>query len=146
MLTASYNWIGRVLPPFPLIVSQDKLSNQLNFLRFVLLTEMNPQSLDWEERQEYTLRYKVIRLIEVEGQSVLEMQAPGMLPFTPLMKPPAGMGLERWVQACVDTTRAAPVDQATQADLLYATSLFGCVIHDSELYERLIPEETYARI
>jgi hypothetical protein len=90
---------------------------------------------------EYTLRYKVIRLIEVEGQSVLEMQAPGMLPFTPLMKPPAGMGLERWVQACVDTTRAAPVDQATQADLLYATSLFGCVIHDSELYERLIPEE-----
>ena len=57
------------------------------------------------------------------------------------MKPPAGMGLERWVQACVDTTRAAPVDQATQADLLYATSLFGCVIHDSELYERLIPEE-----
>ena len=28
----------------------------------------------------YTLRYKVIRLIEIEGQAVLETQAPGLLP------------------------------------------------------------------
>lgn len=90
---------------------------------------------------EHTNRYKVIRLIEIEGQSVLEMQAPGILPFTPLMKPPAGMDLEHWVQECVNITMDAPVDQETQGDLLYATSLFGCVVHNSELYERLIPEE-----
>ena len=90
---------------------------------------------------EHTNRYKVIRLIEIEGQAILEMQAPGLLPFTSLMQPPAGMDLERWVQECVDVTRDAPVDQQTQADLLYAISLFGCVIHNSELYERLIPEE-----
>ena len=90
---------------------------------------------------EHTNRYKVIRLIEIEGQSVLERQAPGLLPFTPLMQPPAGMGLERWVQECVDIAMAVPVDQETQADLLYATSLFGCIVHNSELYERLIPEE-----
>ena len=51
------------------------------------------------------------------------------------------MDLERWVQECVDITMAVPVDQETQADLLYATSLFGCIVHNSELYERLIPEE-----
>ena len=34
---------------------------------------------------EHTNRYKVIRLIEIEGQAILEMQAPGILPFTPLM-------------------------------------------------------------
>ena len=90
---------------------------------------------------EHANRYKVIRLIEIEGQAVLERQAPGILPFTPLMKPPAGMDLERWVQECVDTTIATPVDQGIQADLLYATSLFGCIVHNSELYERLIPEE-----
>ena len=90
---------------------------------------------------EHTNRYKVIRLIEIEGQSVLERQAPGLLPFTPLMQPPAMMDLERWVQECVDITMAVPVDQETQADLLYATSLFGCIVHNSELYERLIPEE-----
>ena len=90
---------------------------------------------------EYTLRYKVIRLIEIEGQSVLETQAPGILPFTPLMKPPAGMDLEQWIQVCVDATRAAPVSQETQADLLYGIYLFGSVVTDVTLFERLIPEE-----
>ena len=90
---------------------------------------------------EHTNRYKVIRLIEIEGQAILEMQAPGLLPFTPLMKPPAGMDIEPWVQACVDTTRAAPVDQRTQADLLHGISVFGGIIYNAELLNRLIPEE-----
>ncbi len=89
---------------------------------------------------EHTNRYKVIRLIEIDGQAILEMQAPGLLPFTPLMKPPAGMDLERWVQACVDVTRAAPIDQETQADLLYGISVFGGIVYNAELLERLIPE------
>ena len=89
---------------------------------------------------EHTNRYKVIRLIEIDGQAVLETQAPGILPFTPLMKPPAGMDIERWVQACVDVTRAVPVDQETQADLLYGISVFGGIVYNAELLERLIPE------
>ena len=89
----------------------------------------------------YTLRYKVIRLIDIDGQAALEMNTPGILPFTPLMKPPTGMGLEQWVQECVDTTIATSFDQQTQADLLYAISLFGSLVHNSELYERKIPEE-----
>ena len=90
---------------------------------------------------EHTNRYKVIRLIEIEGQAILEMQAPGLLPFTPLMQPPAGMDLERWVQECVDVTRDAPVDQQTQADLLYGISVFGGIVYNAELLDRLIPEE-----
>lgn len=90
---------------------------------------------------EHANRYKVIRLIEIDGQAILERQAPGLLPFTPLMKPPARMDIERWVQECVDTIMTTPIDQGTQSDLLYATSLFGCIVHNSELYERLIPEE-----
>ena len=90
---------------------------------------------------EHTNRYKVIRLIEIEGQAILEMQTPGLLPFTPLMQPPAGMDLERWVQECVGVTRDAPVDQQTQADLLYGIYLFGSIVTDVTLFERLIPEE-----
>ena len=90
---------------------------------------------------EHTNRYKVIRLIEIEGQAILEMQAPGLLPFTPLMKPPAGMDLERWAQECVNTTMAATMNQETQADLLYGIYLFGSVVTDAVLFERLIPEE-----
>ena len=90
---------------------------------------------------EHTNRYKVIRLIEVEGQAILKKQAPGLLPFTPLMQPPAGMAPERWVQECVDVTRATPVDQQTQADLLYGISVFGGIVYNAELLDRLIPEE-----
>ena len=68
------------------------------------------------------------------------MQAPGLLPFTPLMKPPAGMDIERWLQQCVDATRSAPVDQWTQADLLYGIYLFGGIIYNSELLEQLVSE------
>ena len=90
---------------------------------------------------EHTNRYKVIRLIEIEGQAILERQAPGLLPFTPLMKPPTDMDSEQWVQACIDATRATPVDQQTQADLLYGISVFGGIVYNAELLERLIPEE-----
>ena len=94
----------------------------------------------WDDYQ-HTNRYKVIRLIEIEGQAILDRQAPGLLPFAPLMQPPAGMDIERWVQACVDVTRAAPVDQKTQADLLYGISVFGGIVYNAELLDRLIPEE-----
>ena len=90
---------------------------------------------------EHTNRYKVIRLIEIEGQAILERKAPGLLPFTPLMKPPAGMDPEHWVQECIDVTRAAPIDQQTQADLLYGLSLFGSIAHDPQVFKQRIPEE-----
>ena len=89
---------------------------------------------------EYVNRYKVIRLSEIEGLTILEIQAPGLLPFTPLMKPPAGMDLERWLQQCVDATRSTPVDQRTQAELLYGIYLFGGIIYNSELLEQLVSE------
>ena len=89
----------------------------------------------------YALHYKVIRLIKMEGQAVLERQAPGLLPFTPLMKPPAGMNTEQWVRECINVTRAAPVDERTQADLLYGLYLFGGIVHDSEWFKRFMQEE-----
>lgn len=95
---------------------------------------------NWDD-YEHTNRYKVIRLIQIDGQAVLERHAPGLLPFTPLMKPPTGVNLERWVKECIDITRAAAVDQQTQADLLYGIYLFGGVVYESELFDRLIPEE-----
>lgn len=89
---------------------------------------------------EHVNRYKVIRLSEIDGQPFLDMQAPGILPFTPLMKPPAGIDIEHWLQQCVDATRSAAVDQRTQADLLYGIYLFGGIIYNSELLEQLVSE------
>ncbi len=89
----------------------------------------------------YTLHYKVIRLSQIDGKSILERQAPGLLPFTPLMRRPAGMNLDRWVQECVDTTLSAPVDEQTRSDLLFATYLFGSIVHDATVYKHRIREE-----
>ena len=49
---------------------------------------------------EYTHKYRVVRLIEIEGQSILELQEPGLLPLTPLMKPPSEMSAVRWLEKC----------------------------------------------
>lgn len=89
---------------------------------------------------DYRLSYKVIRLIEIEGQGVLDAQIPGLLPFTPLMKPHGDMNPKRWVQRCIDATLATDVDTPTKANLLYGLSLFGGLVHAPDLFEQ-IPEE-----
>ena len=88
---------------------------------------------------DYRLNYKVIRLIEIDGQAILEAQMQGLLPFTPLMKPPEEMPLDEWVQQCIDATIAIPVDPPMKGTLLYGLSLFGSLIHDTSLFEQ-IPE------
>lgn len=89
---------------------------------------------------DYRLNYKVIRLIEIDGQTILEAQTPGLLPFTPLMKPPEEMPLDQWVRQCIDVTIATPVDPPMKGTLLYGLSLFGSLVYDQGLFER-IPEE-----
>ena len=48
-------------------------------------------------------RYKVFRLIEMDGQSILEAKPIGLLPFTPLMKHPTDVSAEAWLRRCVQT-------------------------------------------
>ncbi len=91
---------------------------------------------------EYVLRYKVVRLIEIDGQSILEKQVPALLPFTPLMKPSSGIDANRWLQKCIDAIALASVDQNTREILYTALGVFSGIIYEPELiYERL-PEGT----
>ena len=87
------------------------------------------------------LNYKVIRLADLEGESFLELPAVGLLPFTPLMRAPAGMSATAWVEVCVSRTESVAVDSETRSTLLYALSLLGSLAHEPELFERLISEE-----
>ena len=80
-------------------------------------------------------KYKVIRVYELDGVAHLNPDAGGLLPFTPLMKPPSGMSSEAWVEKCIDTTLAAPVDSQDRATLLHALSVFGGLIHPRELFQ-----------
>ncbi|MDE0686318.1 MAG: hypothetical protein OXI63_25605, partial [Candidatus Poribacteria bacterium] len=89
---------------------------------------------------EYVLRYKVLRLIEIDGQSILEMQAPGLLPFTPLMKPPEGINSNRWLEKCVNVTATARTDQHTRDTLLAALGVFSGLVYEPQLIKQLLPE------
>ena len=94
-----------------------------------------------KQRGRLWFEYTVIRVYELEGESLLDASLIGLLPFTPLMKPPAGMTAEAWVEKCVETTRSAPVDTQTRATLLFALSLFGSLVHPPQLFQSRISEE-----
>ena len=85
--------------------------------------------------------YQVIRLADLEGESFLEAASVGLLPFTPLMKPPEGMDAETWLEKCVEKTVAAPVDSQTRGTLLFAMSTLSSLVHDLTFLQRLISEE-----
>ncbi len=86
-------------------------------------------------------KYQVIRLAELEGESFLDAASVGLLPFTPLMKPPEDLNTEAWLQKCVETTESAQVDSQTRGTLLFALSTLGSLTYDANLFQKLISEE-----
>ena len=85
--------------------------------------------------------YQVIRLANLEGESFLDAASVGLLPFTPLMKPPLGMNSETWLERCVEKTVVAPVDTQTRGTLLFALSTLGSLTYDLTFIQELISEE-----
>ena len=73
-----------------------------------------------QERRGYpiAIHYRVIRLIEIEGEHVLESGQSGLIPFTPLMKPPEGMASDAWLHQCIHTARTHPIARSYRADYL----------------------------
>ena len=90
------------------------------------------------EAHHFSVRYKVLRLNDIDGVSVLEAQEPALLPFTPLMQPPAGMDADAWLQTCVRATATAPVPAALQADLMALLGIFGSAGYSQEKIHRFI--------
>ncbi|RKU27683.1 hypothetical protein C6497_10690 [Candidatus Poribacteria bacterium] len=86
-------------------------------------------------------KYQVIRLADLDGESFLDTMSVGLLPFTPLMRPPIGINPEAWLQKCVEKTESAPVDTQTRGTLLYALSTLGSLTYDASLFQKLITEE-----
>ena len=96
---------------------------------------------EWHGKPCYLLTYRVVRLIELDGPSVLELQAPGLMPFTPLMRPPDGMSAERWLQECIDATSSLSVGVEHRHDLLALLSIFGKLGYDESLILASVKEE-----
>lgn len=87
------------------------------------------------------IEYKVIRLSEIEGQDILDMQLKGLIPFTPLMKPPGEMEPEGWLRQCVKVAETIPMDATDKSDYLASMAILCNVIFDFQDIREIIPEE-----
>ena len=96
---------------------------------------------EWNGKPCYLLKYRVVRLIEIDGSSILELRAPGLMPFTPLMQSPEGMSAERWLKECIDATSSLSVSKEHRHDLLALLSVFGKLGYDEKLLMDSITED-----
>ena len=90
---------------------------------------------------EITIRYRVIRLIEIEGERVLESGQSGLIPFTPLMKSPEGMASDAWLHQCIHTARTRPIARSYRADYLAGMVALSELVYESEVISGIIFKE-----
>ena len=88
------------------------------------------------------VQYKVIRLIELDGQRMLDGGPSGLLPFTPLMQRPAGVDAEAWLRQCVHRAQQVPMDETLKASYLADLAILSGLMYKSETIMTIIAEET----
>ena len=86
------------------------------------------------------IEYQVLRLIEIDGEPILDAKPTGLIPFTPLMKRPGGVSAEEWLRRCVQT--ADSIDVPSKPAYLGSLAVLGNLIYDPETISNIILEET----
>ena len=87
------------------------------------------------------IQYNVIRLIEIEGRRVLDEGHSGLIPFTPLMKPPEGMASDAWLHQCIHTARIRPIARTLKANYLAGMVALSELVYESETISDVIFKE-----
>ena len=92
------------------------------------------------ERHNISVEYQVFRLIEMNGQEILDLKPVGLIPFTPLRKRPADMNEEQWLRRCVQT--ADGIDVPNKPEYLGSLAVLGNLVYDAQTILEIISEET----
>ena len=95
------------------------------------------------ERHHISIEYQVFRLIEMDGQQVLDLKPAGLIPFTPLMKRPEDVDAEEWLRRCVQT--ADSIDTPKKSEYLGSLAVLGNLVYDPQTILNIISEETMQR-
>lgn len=88
----------------------------------------------------FIVEYKVIRLIELEGESVFETPHIGLVPFAPLMKPPAGMDKFQWAVQCNEKTKSLSLSSNVRSNLLVSQWVMSGLVHPHQAIADFIQE------
>jgi hypothetical protein len=92
------------------------------------------------ENHNISIEYQVFRLIEIDGQEILDLKPAGLIPFTPLMKRPADVDSEQWLRRCVQT--ADSIDVPNKPEYFGSLAILGNLVYDSQMILDIISEET----
>ena len=88
------------------------------------------------------VQYRVLRLIDLDGQRMLDAGPAGLIPFTPLMQQPAGMEAEAWLRQCISRAQAVPMDETLKANYLVDLAILSGLVYNLETIMTIISEET----
>ena len=87
------------------------------------------------------IQYKVIRLIEIEGERVLNAGHSGLIPFTPLMKPPEGLASEAWLHQCIHTAQTRRIERTRKSNYLAGMAVLSELVYAPETVSEIIIKE-----
>ena len=89
------------------------------------------------------VEYKVIRLSEMDGQSILDGGQAGLLPFAPLMRPPVGVDSETWLRQCIRKTDAMPLDHSSKINFLGGLAVMSGLAYEPTTINRILSQEGF---
>ena len=92
------------------------------------------------------MKYKVIRLSEIDGQAIIAGGHPGLLPFAPLMKPPSGVSADAWLRQCLHATEALPLDASTKVDMMAGMAILGGISYELSTVRRIISQKGFLEV
>ena len=90
----------------------------------------------------YALRYQIIRMAEIDGQTTLERKSPiGLIPLTPLMKRPEDVSKEEWLERCIQTVLEIPLEtEEKKRDYIASFCLLSNLVYEMDLVQKLVKE------
>jgi hypothetical protein len=86
------------------------------------------------------VEYQVFRLIEMDGQQILDTKSVGLIPFTPLMRRPANMDAEQWLRHCIQV--ADSIEVPDKPAYLAGMAVLGNLVYEHHLILDIISEVT----
>ena len=92
------------------------------------------------ENHNISIEYQVFRLIEMDGEKILDLKPIGLIPFTPLMKHDPDIDDEEWLRTCIQT--ADSMDVRDKTEYLGSLVILGNIVYDSQTIIDIIGEET----
>ena len=86
------------------------------------------------------IQYRVLRLTEMDGQTFLEANRAGLLPFAALMKPPDSLEAPEWIARCARTIDTSTEDESRKKEALADLAILGGLAYDSQTIREAISE------